>query len=153
MMMDICDVDRQWSDINEWVHPSHANEKMHPHPEEHPAKWRARRPTIISVRAVHHAADLSSRFETLRQAWHREYGVSSSLTAIAGCDSYQKIIQLRESVLPFIFRDLERQPEPDHWFEALRIITKTDPVPAKDRGNRRRMAKAWLKWGRVQGYA
>jgi hypothetical protein len=92
-------------------------------------------------------------FESLRVSWHREYGALSSPIAIASCVSYQKIIALGTNVLPLIIRDLKRQPEPDHWFEALRRITGDDPVPMKDRGNRRRMAKAWLKWAHTKGYA
>jgi hypothetical protein len=79
--------------------------------------------------------------------------VTSSFTKITRCHSYRKIVDLGEKVLPFIFRDLERRPEPDHWFDALAEITKVDPVSEKDRGYSRRMAKAWLKWARARGYA
>lgn len=103
------------------------------------------------------AADLAASeaeiFRTLVEAWHSEYGASSSPIVITRCPSYQAIIGLGRRMLPFIFRDLEQQPEPDHWFEALRRITQIDPVLARERGNHRRMAKAWLKWGRAKGYA
>jgi hypothetical protein len=152
--MDMCAVDQQWSDINESIHPpSDTNEWIRPRREEHPAKWFVRRPTIVLLRAAHHAADVSSRFEALRRAWHREYGASSSLTKIASSPSYREIIRLKEQALPLIFHDLKQSPEPDHWFQALMEITGADPVPPKDRGNRRRMAKAWLLWARSHGHA
>lgn len=108
---------------------------------------------IILEAGVLSTLSLADEFNSLREAWHREYGASSSFTEITRSPSYRMIVQLGEKVLPFIFRDLERRPEPDHWFDALVEITKADPVPAKDRGYSRRMAKAWLKWARAHGYA
>lgn len=152
--MDMCAVDQQWSDINESIHRrSDTNEWIRPRPEEHPAKWFVRRPTIVLLRAAHHVADLSSTFETLRLAWHREYGLSSSFTEITRCPSYRKIVDMGEKVLPLIFDDLKRRPEPDYWFDALMEITKANPVPSRYRGYSRRMAKAWLKWARAHNYA
>ncbi len=97
--------------------------------------------------------DVEYQFNTLRRNWHRERGAASSTTAITNCPSYRLIGLLGDSVLPFIFRDLERRPDPDHWFAALREITNADPVPIQDRGKHRAMAKAWLKWARARGYA
>jgi hypothetical protein len=97
---------------------------------------------------------LADRFEALKEAWHRECGSFSSTTQIAQCPSYRIIISdLGKEALPFIFKDLEKhRNDPDHWFVALREITKEDPVPATDRGNHRAMAKAWLRWARSKGH-
>lgn len=92
---------------------------------------------------------LAAKFERLRTAWHSEYGLSSSFGEITRCPSYREIVRYGDRMLPFIFRDLERRPEPDFWFDALVEITKVNPVPDKDRGYSRRMAKAWLKWARA----
>jgi len=96
--------------------------------------------------------DVEYQFNTLREAWHREYGASSSPTRIANCSSYRRIVWFGDRFLRLILRDLEQRAEPDHWFAALREITGQDPVHPKDRGNRRLMAKAWLRWARAQGY-
>lgn len=58
-----------------------------------------------------------------------------------------------DEVLPFIFRDLERRPEPDFWFDALVEITKVNPVPERHRGYARAMAKDWLKWWHTKRHA
>lgn len=96
--------------------------------------------------------DVDYQFKTLREAWRREYGASSSPTRITNCPSYRRIVLFGDRFLRLILRDLEQRAEPDHWFAALREITDQDPVPPKDRGNRRLMAKAWLIWARKQGY-
>ncbi len=114
--MDMCAVDQQWSDINESIHPrSDTNEWLRPRHEEH--RWFVRRPTIVLLRATHHAADLSSTFESLRASWHREYGLSSSFTEVERCPSYRRIIdmglRMPDQTLRLIFRDLKQRPEPD----------------------------------------
>jgi hypothetical protein len=69
---------------------------------------------------------------------------------MALCPSYQRIIGLGPAVLPLLLRELER--EPDHWFWALKAIAGEDPVPGASRGKVREMARAWVEWGRQQGY-
>jgi len=96
--------------------------------------------------------DVASQFKTLRDSWHKERGAASSAKAIVNAASYRRIVFLGEAVLPYIFRDLEYSPEPDYWFAALYDITREDPVKPKDHGDQRAMAKAWLKWGKAQGY-
>jgi hypothetical protein len=104
--------------------------------------------TAVVIQAAG-ADDLSEQvFQDLRDSWHREYGLSSSGTQIMRCPSYKQIVAYGSKSLPFIFRDLERRPEPDFWFDALAQITKDNPVPDRDRGYSRRMAKIWLKWWR-----
>ena len=102
--------------------------------------------------AVEDAPALALRFESLRKAWHREYGASSSFSKITSCPSYREIVGMGTAVLPLIFEDLKQRSEPDHWFEALVEITKVNPVPLKDKGYSRRMSKAWRKWARTHGY-
>ncbi|MDE0105247.1 MAG: hypothetical protein OXN89_22965 [Bryobacterales bacterium] len=53
-----------------------------------------------------------------------------------------------------ILEQLEAEgDDPDQWFWALQVITGEDPVKREDRGNFRKMAKAWLEWARYEGYA
>jgi hypothetical protein len=63
--------------------------------------------------------------------------------------AYQAIIALGPPVVPFLLRDLER--EPVHWFEALQAITGEYLVPRTDWGNIPAMVAAWLAWGRRHG--
>lgn len=94
-------------------------------------------------------------FQHLTERWHLERGATSSVTKMATCRSYQRIIGMgRQVAVPLILNDLAARPEnPDHWFWALQALTGEDPVPEDARGDMRRMAQAWLQWGRSNGYA
>lgn len=94
------------------------------------------------------------KFEALVIAWHHERDAASSVTDMATCPSYQRIIAMGEVAIPLILSKIGSEgDEPDHWFWALRVLADTDPVPEADRGNIVRMAHAWLNWGQQQGYA
>jgi hypothetical protein len=45
----------------------------------------------------------------------------------------------------------ERRHEPNQWFWALEAITEENPVPPEAAGDVRRMAQAWIDWGKRQG--
>src|SRR5207244_4489285 len=60
---------------------------------------------------------------------------------------YQRIIGMGWAVVPFILRELERQP--DHWFWALQSIT--GEAPAGEANTFQAAVEAWLRWGRDQG--
>jgi hypothetical protein len=65
------------------------------------------------------------------------------------CPSYRLIIAMDEEAVPLILRQLESEgDDPDHWFLALGELTGNDPVAPADRGNMKKMAAAWLDWGR-----
>lgn len=76
--------------------------------------------------------------------------VSSRVADMAMHPAYQRIIGMGPAALPFILRELQR--EPDHWFWALRAITGVDPVPPEARGRLEDMTAAWMQWGREHGY-
>jgi hypothetical protein len=97
----------------------------------------------------HNMVDDSSQFAQLILEWHKERGITSSITKMAMCPSYQKIIGMGERVIPLILRQMENEgDEPDMWFWALRVLTDADPVPEDARGNIVRMSQAWLNWAR-----
>lgn len=86
-------------------------------------------------------------FKQLLSQWHAERGSSSSTTEIVLCPSYQAIIGMGSKVVPLILAQMEAEGEhPDHWFWALRVLTKADPIPEEDQGDSRKMAQAWLQW-------
>ncbi len=53
--------------------------------------------------------------------------------------------------IPFLLAELER--EPDHWFTALQTITGENPVQKDAAGALAKMANAWIKWGKSEGYS
>lgn len=87
---------------------------------------------------------LELRFNALKEKWQAESAFLSSPAEMAMLDSYQKIIGLGPQVVPFLIRELSR--EPDFWFWALRAITGANPVPQEAQGNVDEMTKCWLSW-------
>jgi hypothetical protein len=92
---------------------------------------------------------LEHRFRDLVAAWKTGSGPSSFTADLVRHPAYQAIIALGPPAVPFLLRELER--EPDHWFAALRTITGANPVPAENQGRLSEMAAAWLAWGRERG--
>ncbi len=88
-------------------------------------------------------------FQHLVSQWHRERGATSSISRMAMCPSYQRIIANGQRFLPLILRQMEREgDEPDQWFWALRAITGADPITEDMRGDIVQMSRAWLAWAR-----
>ncbi|HEV3262511.1 MAG TPA: hypothetical protein VG013_37005 [Gemmataceae bacterium] len=96
------------------------------------------------------AENVEERFQRLAAAWHQAVAQQSSTTLSCGHPAYQEIIALGPPAVPLLLRDLERTHR--HWFTALRAITGADPVAPEDAGKVSRMADAWLRWGRKNGY-
>ena len=92
---------------------------------------------------------LAQRFLELSETWREERGFSSSISEMVLSPAYQQVIGLGPKVVPSILLELTRQP--DHWFWALRMLTRVDPVPAESRGNVPAMAKYWIEWGESEG--
>ena len=92
----------------------------------------------------------AKRFQNLVKTWKQESLLMSSAAEMAKLPSYQQIIKMGESALPLILCELEK--DPGHWFWALIKITGIDPVPPENRGDVRKMAFAWLNWGKQHGY-
>lgn len=84
---------------------------------------------------------LEEQFHELADVWRVQTSYLSNMTAHP---NYQKIVDLGPDVVPWIIRELKR--EPDHWFHALKAITGVDPVLRADRGDIAKMREAWLKW-------
>ncbi len=88
-------------------------------------------------------------FMELAATWKSDTIFESSVTALVGHPSYQRIIGLGSQVVPLLLLSLKH--EPDHWFPALSALTGANPVPLADQGNVCKMAEAWLLWGRERG--
>jgi len=95
-------------------------------------------------------AELQARFETLVRRWLSDTLAVSSASEIVNHPAYQEIIAMGPKIIPFILRDLEREPK--HWAPALRAITGAQPVPKEHAGRVRQIAEDWLRWARENGY-
>jgi hypothetical protein len=90
---------------------------------------------------------VAAAFHALAREWKEETEHLSS-TEVFTHPAYQRIIGLGEPVVPLLLQDLDSGA---HGFWALRAITGANPVPPQDAGRVRRMANAWLAWGRMRG--
>jgi hypothetical protein len=100
-----------------------------------------------------HEADeeaAQAEFDRLSRIWLNETMFMSSLTRMIKHPAYQEIIQMGSRAIPPILRDLEREPK--MWGPALHAITNATPVPKEDAGKVGRVAAAWLKWAKDNGY-
>lgn len=88
-------------------------------------------------------------FRRLISQWHNERGATSSISKMAMCPSYQRLIANGQRFLPLILRQMESEgDEPDQWFWALHAITGADPITEDMRGDIVQMSRAWLNWAR-----
>ena len=90
-------------------------------------------------------------FQRLADQWEEETIYLSNFRQIAQHPAYREILEMGFGAVPLIFERLKEGGW--RWFSALRAITSADPVPPPDRGNVPAMKKAWLEWGRRNGYA
>lgn len=89
-------------------------------------------------------------FEALFQKWKSETALLSSATAIVSHSAYRQIIDMGDSVIPFIL--IKLQYDPQHLFSALYQITGENPVPYAHAGDLKQMTADWLNWGQTKGY-
>jgi hypothetical protein len=86
-------------------------------------------------------------FQLLTSQWRAERGSTSSGSEIVLCPSYLSIIGMGPKVVPMILAKLEAERDhPDHWFWALQVLTKANPISEEDEGDFRKMARSWLQW-------
>lgn len=90
-------------------------------------------------------ASLAERFARLVAEWKGQSRYLSNVAQMAMLPSYQRIMGMGWDAVPFILKELQR--EPDQWFWALENITEENPVPAEAQGKVSLMAKAWIEWG------
>lgn len=99
------------------------------------------------------AEQIARSFRTLSEQWkaeRKEIGPTSDLTRLFGLPSFLSIIALGSDAVPFIVAELDARP--DHWWCALEVLTRENPVPPESRGRSRAVRDAWLAWGRSRGY-
>lgn len=100
---------------------------------------------------MHTPLTIESDFYRLAQQWERERPHGADVLEMVMHPSHQRIIGMGPDVVPLLLKELERKP--GHWFWALHAITGANPVLPENQGNLKEMAKAWIDWGKKQGYS
>jgi len=90
-----------------------------------------------------------AKFHKLADEWAERTTHISSASDLISDTRYQQIIDLGWDAVPYLLDDLQRNKR--FWFPALAAITGVRPFDPGDLSNPRRMAEAWLKWGRRKG--
>ena len=94
--------------------------------------------------------ETEAKFRDLAYKWEQATVLLSSMTEIVCHPAYQEIISMGKEAIPLILKKLQKQP--GYWFEALRCITGENPVSVEAQGDIELLTKAWLDWGKDQGY-
>lgn len=92
-----------------------------------------------------------AKFRRLKKKWQEGTLYFSDTARIYGHPAYRDIIAMGEKALPPIFSEL-RYGRNVFWHQALMAITGANPVPAENAGDLEAVRKAWLDWGRQNGY-
>lgn len=108
-------------------------------------KW-----TIIASQRLVLTFSVESKFLTLSKLWREEIGGSSSLSQITSNRYYLRIIAMGPKVIPHILADLQKGASP--WFVALRALSEREDIGAEHAGNFRKIADAWIAWGKHEGH-
>ena len=95
------------------------------------------------------AETVEGRFRHLAAAWHQDTQYLSSIEEADNHPAYQEIVRLGPDVVPLLLRNLAENHT--HWFAALEAITGARPCRS-GRRNIPRMAEAWLRWAKDNGY-
>lgn len=97
-------------------------------------------------------SEVEKQFNESAAKWRKETGGYSTMIHIAGNNNYLDIIGLGPDVIPYILKDLVK--EPDFWFVALEHIAKPkqNPVPKAHIGDLDKMAEDWIAWGKENKY-
>lgn len=105
---------------------------------------------VVLASGLQELTEPEKKFRYYAAKWKAEIGGDSSLTSITNNMNYLRIIRIGGDAIPLILRELQREPAP--WFVALRAITEDDSVGRDSPGNFRKMAAAWIQWGKDHGY-
>ncbi len=109
------------------------------------------RRVVVALLSRRPRPEVEERFQRLAAQWRKEVPKTcSSVTQMAMHPAYQGIIGLGWEAVPLLLSELENRP--DHWFWALKAITGKNPIKPAHQGVVEAMARAWIAWGRRQGY-
>lgn len=90
-------------------------------------------------------------FQALVQQWKRETAIAGHLSKIVIHPAYQRIMAMGpQDAIPLILQELSRSP--GHWFWALHNLVPAGADPAHGTTTIGDATRAWLEWGKREGY-
>jgi hypothetical protein len=97
--------------------------------------------------------ELEQIFQGLAQNWREATGSYSLNMRRYAHPTYQSLMHTLgkenvDDVVPLILRELQQRP--DMWFEALKVLTKTNP--AQNSKTFDEAVTAWITWGKLKQY-
>lgn len=95
-------------------------------------------------------SEIEKEFIAYANKWKDETGLFSTTFHKVVHDAYLDIIGMGRDVIPFILEDIQNGG-PAHWHNALKAITKDNPVPDEDLGKTKKIKEAWINWGKKKG--
>ena len=93
---------------------------------------------------------LEEHFESLKHLWLEETKLSSNVFYTINHPAHLQIIKLGKAVVPLLLQDLKKNH--NHWFYALNLITKCNPVEKDHIGRLDAMVGDWIQWGKSENY-
>lgn len=114
--------------------------------------WQDIAKSVVASQSTQRVREISAAGVAFTQALAQlkeDTKFSSSLSDIILHPSYQRIIGIGPTVIPFVLNELKQHG--GHWSWALRSLTGENPVSEEDEGRTKRMAEAWLRWGEENG--
>ena len=112
--------------------------------------WQAKIVENYYLPASRQQETIGQKLYWLLSSWQKDTQYQSSLTEMYLHPAYQHIIGMGNKVIPYLLRELERNP--DFYFWALEAITGENPVQLSHMGNLEKMTQDWLTWARTNNY-
>jgi len=94
--------------------------------------------------------DRVQTFQALAARWKRETATAGYLSKIVMHPDYQRIMAMGPEVIPLVLQELSKSP--GHWFWALHNLVPAGKDPAEGLTTISDATRAWLEWGKREGY-
>jgi hypothetical protein len=133
---------------NTWAQKRQSDPRPFQWEDGFPARLKSEKPNSADLQVRDSA--IKDEFNALVQQWRRDTSLSSSTSRRTMHPSFLRIITMRESVLPLIYRELKTSP--GHWFPVLRAITGANPVAPEDAGRIDIMKAKWMRYLEQNGF-
>ena len=92
--------------------------------------------------------EIQEKFELYKTQWLENTKFSSTLREMEADENCQKIIELGNDAIPFIFKEIKNEKYARRWIIVLRKITDVNPIQYSNVGNMKGVVQDWIEWGK-----